>query len=297
MEHLEDIDNPLARSIVWGAAWDAARDAESAPSDYVKLVLNNIAAETESTTIRTTLSQLTTVARYYVAPERRATTIEQVGDGLWLLAREAEAGSDAQFQFVKFFANVASTDDHVATLKGLIDGSITLPGLEIDTDLGWELLEGLALNGAVNDAAIGSALEKDNTSNGQQAAARARATFPTAAAKKAAFDSLADSDELPNAIVRNVTMGYQHVNDPSSLAGLVEPYFAKLNDIWANRTYKIAEYIVLGLYPAPLASQELVDATTAWLTANPDIPALRRLVIENLAGVQRALRAQQRDGA
>jgi aminopeptidase N len=41
----------------------------------------------------------------------------------------------------------------------------------------------------------------------------------------------------------------------------------------------------------------LVDATTAWLTANPDIPALRRLVIENLAGVQRALKAQQRDGA
>jgi aminopeptidase N len=297
MEHLEDIDNPLARSIVWGAAWDAARDAESAPSDYVKLVLNNIAAETESTTIRTTLSQLTTVARYYIAPERRAATIEQVGDGLWLLASEADAGSDAQFQFVKFFANVASTDDHVATLRGLIDGSVTLPGLEIDTDLGWELLEGLALNGAVDDAAIASALAKDNTSNGQQAAARARATLPTAAAKKAAFDSLADSDELPNAIVRNVTIGYQHVNDPASLAGLVEPYFAKLTDIWAHRTYKIAEYIVLGLYPAPLASQELVDATTAWLTANPDIPALRRLVIENLAGVQRALKAQQRDGA
>jgi aminopeptidase N len=297
MEHLEDIDNPLARSIVWGAAWDAARDAESAPSDYVQLVLNNIGAETESTTIRTTLSQLTTVARYYVAPERRAATVEQVGDGLWLLAREADAGSDAQFQFVKFFANVASTDDHIATLKGLIDGSVTLQGLEIDTDLGWELLEGLALNGAVDDAAIESALAKDNTSNGQQAAARARATFPTAAVKKAAFDSLADSDELPNAIVRNVTMGYQHVNDPSSLAGLVEPYFAKLNDIWANRTYKIAEYIVLGLYPAPLASQELVDATTAWLTANPDVAALRRLVIENLAGVQRALKAQQRDGA
>jgi aminopeptidase N len=90
-------------------------------------------------------------------------------------------------------------------------------------------------------------------------------------------------------------MGYQHVNDPASLAGLVEPYFAKLNDVWANRTYKIAEYIVLGLYPAPLASQELVDATTAWLAANPDIPALRRLVVENLAGVQRALKAQQRD--
>src|SRR5690606_14738223 len=75
MEHLEDIDDPLARAIVWGAAWDAARDAETRPSDYVQLVLNNIAAETESTTIRSTLTQLVTVARYYVDPAVRSTTI------------------------------------------------------------------------------------------------------------------------------------------------------------------------------------------------------------------------------
>ncbi|CAN5581196.1 aminopeptidase N [soil metagenome] len=295
MEHLEDIDNPLARSIVWGAAWDATRDAEASPSDYVQLVLNNIAAETESTTIRTTLTQLATVARYYVDPARRAATIESVGDGLWLLASEAEAGSDAQFQFVKFFANRASTAYHVTTLMGLIDGSVALDGLEIDTDLRWELVEGLALNAAIDDAAVASALEKDNTSNGQQAAARARATFPSTEAKRAAFDSLVTKDDLPNVIVRNVTMGYLHTNDSAGLSDLVEPYFAMLNEIWASRSYKIAEYVVLGLYPAPLASKEVVDATNAWLDANPDIPALRRLVIENLAGVERALKAQERD--
>ncbi len=295
MEHLQSIENPLARSIVWGAAWDATRDAEAKPSDYVKLVLNNIGAETESTTIRTTLNQLALVAKQYVAPERRDETIEQVGDSLWLLAKQADAGSDEQFQFVKVFAHLASTPDHVAALRGLLDGTLALPGLEIDTDLGWELLEGLALNGATDESAIDAALDKDNTSNGQQAAARAMATFPTGAAKRAAFDSLVESDALPNVIVRNVTMGYQHVNDPASLAGLVEPYFAALNEVWAGRSYKIAEYLVFGLYPAPLASQELVDATEAWLAANPDIPALRRLVVENLAGAQRALRAQARD--
>ena len=293
--HLEDIDNPLARSLVWGAAWDATRDAESKASDYVRLVLGNIASETESTTIRTTLSQLATVARVYVAPSTREATIREVGDRLWMLAQAAEAGSDAQFQFVKFFAGIASTNEHVAALRGLIDGSAPLAGLQIDTDLGWELLEGLVLAGAATDADIQAALDRDNTSNGQQAAARARATFPTAEGKRAAFDSLVDSADLPNAIVRNVTLGYQHTNDPSSLESLVEPYFAALNDIWKNRSYKIAEYIVVGLYPSPLASQALVDATKAWLDANPDIPALRRLVTENLAGVERALLVQAKD--
>ena len=295
IEHLKDIENPLARSIVWGAAWDATRDAETPASDYVRLVLGNIASETESTTIRTTLTQLSTVARVYVAPEKRDATIATVGDALWQLALNAQAGTDAQFQFVKFFANIASTPEHAATLKGLRDGSITLPGLEIDTDLSWELLEGLALVGAATDADVDSALAADNTSNGQQAAARARATFATPEGKKAAFDSLVSNDDLPNAIVRSVTVGYLHTNDPSSLQALVAPYFAALTDIWNGRSYKIAEYIVLGLYPSPLATQELVDATKTWLAQNPEIPALRRLVTESLAGVERALAAQAKD--
>ena len=295
IDHLHHIENPLARAIVWGAAWDATRDGESPASDYVRLALGNIASETESTTIRTTLSQLGLVTKQYVSPERRTETLTLIGDTLWTLATNAAAGSDAQFQFVKFFAAYASTPAHAAALAGLRDGSAPLPGLEIDTDLGWEILEGLVLNHAAGQPEIDAALAADNTSNGQQAAARASATIPSLEGKRAAFDSLIDSDALPNAIVRNVTLGFQHVNDPSVLEPFIEPYFAALNDVWATRTYKIAEYVVVGLYPAPLASLALVDATKAWLAANPGVPALRRLVIENLAGVERALMVRSKD--
>jgi aminopeptidase N len=96
-------------------------------------------------------------------------------------------------------------------------------------------------------------------------------------------------------IVRSIGVGYTHTNDPSSLAGQIAPYFDAITTIWKTRSYKIAEYIVFGLYPTPLVSQELSDATRAWLAANPEIPALRRLVTENLAGVERALLAQAKD--
>jgi len=65
--------------------------------------------------------------------------------------------------------------------------------------------------------------------------------------------------------------------------------------VWQERSYKIAEYTVLGFYPGSLASQALIDATNAWLESNPGVPALRRLVIESLAGVERAVAAQERD--
>ncbi|ARC56437.1 Aminopeptidase N [Frondihabitans sp. 762G35] len=295
IEHLSKIHNPLARAIVWGSVWDATRDAETAPSDYVRLVLANIATETESTTIRTTLTQLAQVARSYVAPSRRGETITAVGDGLWALAQGAEAGSDAQFQFVKFFANVASTEEHGDTLQGLVDGTVSLPGLEIDTDLRWELLEGLVLVGRAGDAEIDAALAADNTANGAQAAARARATIPTSDGKLRAFASVVDSDELPNAIVRATSMGFQHTNDPSILRPVVSKYFDSLTGIWESRSYHIAETLVAGLYPAGLADAELVTAAQAWLESHPETPALRRLVAENVAGTERALRVQAAD--
>ncbi|KQR66629.1 aminopeptidase N [Frigoribacterium sp. Leaf172] len=295
LAHLSGIADPLARALVWGSVWDATRDAETRASDYVRLVLDNIATETESTTIRTTLSQLLQAARTYVAPSHRASTITAVGDGLWALAQGAEAGSDAQFQFVTFFAAIASTETHREALAGLIDGSTTLEGLTVDTDLRWQLLEGLVLVGGAGEAEIDAALAADNTANGAQAAARARATIATTEGKQAAFASIVDSAEQPNAIVRATTLGFQHANDPAVLQPLVEPYFASLTGIWESRSYHIADTLVSGLYPAGLADQALVDASYAWLEANPEVPALRRIVSESVSGVERALRAQETD--
>nr|WP_244638720.1 aminopeptidase N [Frigoribacterium sp. CFBP 13729] len=295
IEHLAAISDPLARALVWGSVWDATRDAETSPSDYVRLVLSNIASETESTTIRTTLTQLVQTARSYVAPSRRAEVLAEVGDRLLELAKEAEAGSDAQFQFVKFFAAAASTPAHAEALRALHDGSLALDGLEVDTDLRWELLEGLVLVGAAGEAEIDAALEADNTANGAQAAARARAAIPTAEGKLAAFASVVDSAEQPNAIVRATAQGFQHTNDPAVLRPVVERYFSSITGIWESRSYHIADTLVSGLYPAGLADQQLVDATRAWLDANPDVPALRRIVVESLSGVERALRVQAVD--
>ncbi|MBN9223412.1 MAG: aminopeptidase N [Microbacterium sp. SCN 70-27] len=296
--HLRDISDPLARSLVWGAAWDQTRDAEASASDYVDLVLRNIGAETESTTVRTTLAQLQLAANSYVAPERRAQTREKVADGLWSLAQAAEAGSDSQLQFVTGFASAAATPAQWQQVRALRDGETTLPGLEIDADLSWALLVSLAAGGLVTASEIDAALAADNTAKGGEFAAQAKAALPTVEAKRVAWASLVDSADLPNTVVRSSALGFVHPAGVDALGSFVAPYFDMLVPIWESRTYHIAEYLIIGLYPAPLASAELRDATRAWLDAHPDVPAaLRRLVKENLAGVERALAVQERDAA
>ncbi|MFT4052601.1 MAG: aminopeptidase N [Microbacterium sp.] len=296
IDHIGAISDPLARSLVWGAAWDQTRDAESSASDYIDLVMQGIGAETESTTVRTTLGQLQLAANAYVAPERREGSRAKVADGLWALAQRADAGSDSQLQFVTAFASAAASPAQWEQVRALREGETTLQGLEIDADLSWALLVSLAAGGLVTTADIDAALAADNTAKGGEFAAQAKAALPTLEAKQAAWASLIDSDDLPNTIVRSAALGFVHPASVPVLDSFVQPYFDMLLPIWNSRTYQIASYLITGLYPAPLANAALRDATRAWLEAHTDAPAaLRRLVAENLAGVERALSVQRRD--
>lgn len=296
IEHLAKISDPLARSLVWGAAWDQTRDAEASATDYIDLVLRNIGSETESTTVRTTLAQLQLAANSYVAPETRDAARARVADGLWSLAQQAEAGSDSQLQFVTAFASAAATAEHAEVVRSLRSGETALAGLDIDADLSWALLVSLAASGAVSADEIDAALAADNTAKGGEFAAQARAALPTAEAKRAAWTSLVEQADLPNTVVRSAAVGFTHPAGVALLTPYIEEYFGMLLPIWESRTYQIAQYLIVGLYPAALANVELRTATRAWLSQHTDAPAaLRRLVAENLAGIERALSVQERD--
>ncbi|MEN9752166.1 MAG: Aminopeptidase, partial [Actinomycetota bacterium] len=294
--HLSSISNPLARSLVWGAAWDATRDAETPARDFIDLVLGNIATESESTTVRTVVGQLLLAVNAYTSPETRAAQQVRVADALWDLAQKAEAGSDSQFQFLKAFGQSASTDAHLDTIAKLRSGEIALSGLDIDTDLGWELLIALAEGGRATAADIDAYLAEDNTATGAQSAAHARAALPGAANKQAAWASVWASDDKPNLIVRATGLGFGRAHDTSVFVPFIKQYFDSIEQIWATRSYAIADELLEGFYPAALVNEHLANETRAWLESHKNVDApLRRFVIEHLAGVERSLAAQARD--
>ena len=297
LQNLSKFEDSLARTLVWGAAWDATRDAEANPRDFIRLVLNNIASETESTTMLTLLRQLVTTANSFVAPQHRDSVISEVGSALLNLARNAKPGSDAQLQFTKFFALFANNDQLLSALQDIREGKEQLAGLKIDADLNWELLAGLVVGGRADESAIDPQLALDKTSNGQKAAAGARAMLPTAAGKEKAWHTLTRTHDLSNILVDAASLGFVRVQDPQLLEPFVAEYFDNAVRIWNSNTFKIAEYLIENLYPLPLASKELAATTKNWIdnAEIKQIPALRRILVESLSNVERALKVQQRD--
>ncbi len=122
VKHLGAFDDSLPRALVWGAAWDMTRDAEMAPRDFVELVCENIAVETDSSVVLTVLRQLATTVRFYVHPEHRLAVSDEVGTRLLAVAETADAGGDLQLQLVKAAVAYARTPEQLARVQGLLDG-------------------------------------------------------------------------------------------------------------------------------------------------------------------------------
>ena len=295
-DHAGRIVDPLARALALGSLWDATRDGEIPVAEFIDTVLAHIGTETESTTRRMLLSQLLTSVERFSRPANRAARREAVADALWQLARSAEAGSDAQFAFIRSFAQFATTPAQLDVVESLFAETVKLDGLNVDTDLGWELMFALVAGGRAGEDDIAARLDEDVTSDGQRSAAHARAAIGTDAAKRAAWDSVWTTPGASNDIVRATFAGFWKTNDDSLVAPFAQTYFAELRQVWDTRSYHIAEYLVEGFFPASIADDEIVAQARQWLAENQDASAaLLRLIAEGIDDAERALRVQQAD--
>ncbi|MCR8579595.1 aminopeptidase N [Streptomyces sp. Isolate_219] len=296
-EHLGDFTESLPRALSWASAWDMTRDAELPARDYLSLVLSGIGKESDIGVVQSLHRQVKLALDLYAAPEWRET-----GLATWTAAaleqlRAAEPGSDHQLAWARAFAASARTDTQLDLLQGLLDGTEEISGLAVDTELRWALLQRLAATGRADEKAIAAELGRDKTSAGERHAATARAARPTAEAKAEAWASVVESDKLPNSLQEAVIGGFVQPDQRELLAPYTAKYFAAVKDIWNSRSHEMAQQIVVGLYPALQVSQETLDATEAWLASAGPSPALRRLMTESRAGIERALKAQRADAA
>ena len=297
LENLGKLADPLARAQVWGAAWDATRDGEASASDFINLVLNNVANETQGTMLITLLRQLMTSTKIYTAEHNRKSTYVTVANRLLQLAQSANPGSDNQLLFTRFATYFAVDESASDVLAALFAGTTVFDGLALDQDMRWDLINGLVMAGRFGHTEIDSELAKDNTANGAKQAMLARTSIPTPQAKLEAWNDLMENADLSNTAINFGCQGLIRAHDTSLLVPLVDWYFDAALEVWNTRTFKIAEYILEGAYPYYLANEELADRTREF-AKRPEIvakPALARIMLENLDAVERALKAQKMD--
>lgn len=300
-ERIADIAESLPRTLVWSAAWEMTREAELRARDFLALVQRGIGAETEVGVAQRLLLQAQTALGFYADPHWAA---EQgwpaFADRLLELARGAEPGSDHQLAYVNALCTSVLADRHTAVLAALLDAdpaSQELAGLAVDTDLRWRIVVALARAGRLDADAIDAEAARDQTAAGKRSAAQASAARPQAAVKQDAWRQVIEDDTVANITGRAIIAGIVQPGQGELLAPFTARYFEAISGVWARRSSEVAQTVVVGLYPGWDVSQAGLAAADAFL-ADPEVPpALRRLVLEGRAGVERSLRARTADSA
>jgi aminopeptidase N len=301
---IANIAEPLPRTLVWSAAWEMTRDAELRARDFVSLVAGGIQAETEVGVAQRLLLQAQTALGSYADPDwARSEGWPAFADRLLELARGAAAGSDHQLAFVNALCSSVLSTRHVVVLADLLDhepAELGLAGLSIDTDLRWRIVTALAAAGDIDADGpktpfIDTEVQRDPTAAGQRQGAQASAARPQLAVKEKAWNQVTEEDTLPNIVGRSIIAGFVEPGQAELLKPFGARYFAAIPGIWERRSSEVAQTVVVGLYPSWDISDDGIAAADEFL-ADPGLPpALRRLVLEGRAGVERSLRARRFD--
>ena len=299
-ERLSAIPAPLSRALVWSALWDATRDAELTAPDYLEIAFRQVVRESEIDLLETVLGEIAAaIENYLPAPHRAAARSRSVATRRAGL-QDAEPGSDAQLTWARHLIQAASTSPAgVPAVRGLLDGSAVPDGLTMDADLRWQCWVALAAQGAAAPAELDAELAADDTMTGRRAHLLAVASRPGAAAREATWQRATTDDAVTNDELRALVRGFTQPADPPA-PGYADRYFASLTGWWANRTMTMATILARGLFPAGALDpgerpeqQAVVRQARGWLAAHPAAPAaLRRIVVEQLDDLERALRAQ-----
>jgi aminopeptidase N len=286
----------LPAAICWAAAWDMVRDGELRARDFLSMVLGGAEFITDVSVLRTVLMQAASAVRRFADPAWRPEGLARLATALRGLLMRAGAGSDAQLTFARALAGVATAPEDLDLLAGLLDGSVVIDGLTVDTELRWELLHRLVSRGVAGPGQVETELDNDRTDAGERHAIMARAAIPAPEAKARAWDEIV-SGRLPNAMFRAALTGFQDLDQAELLAPFTEPFFAALAGVWRDWGSDMAQYFAAGAYPVTAVSPETLARTDAYLEQASPPDALRRLLSEDRDDVARQLRCRERDAA
>jgi aminopeptidase N len=291
-EKLSLFDDPMARTVVWSSLWNMTRDGLLPATDFIDFVDRHGPAESQIGVIQNLQRQVRTALDFYLPDDLSEVARTRVAALAVRELHSAAPGSDHQLVWAQFLAAVAITDEEFALVAGLLDGSVKLPGLTVDTDLRWSFLLSLTGAGRAGESELDAELARDQSAAGRLHHSAGLAARPLAAAKAEAWRLAVHGGDQPSDLLEGLLAGMARGDQRELLPPYVEPYFASLDKVWAERTIENASRVATHGFPKLLVDPDTLARADDWLAETSHAPALRRLVLEQRDDLARALTAR-----
>jgi aminopeptidase N len=282
-----------ARVVVWNALRLAVADAELDPARAVDVVAV-LAEETDDAIVTSVLRWADrTLLGTYLPDDARRAAAERLSGVTQRIVGNAPDGSSRQLAGVRGWIAVA-TD--ASLLHGWLRGVDVPPGLVMDAELRWSVLERLSALGALGVAELDAEAERDRSSQGAVHAAACRALRPDADAKAVAWQRMMTDPDCSNYELYALANGFWHPSQRGLTAPYVERYFAEVPSLSSVRSGWVLARLAEYAYPWTCVDAAAVEHTRQ-LLARTDLDAgVRRSVVDAGDDLRRALASRLRFG-
>jgi len=282
------LDDALARAVCWCSVIDMVRRAELAVPAFVSMVTAGLASEPSVAAVQILVGVTGAVLGQLADPAWVGEGRRQLAEVAVALLATAEPGSDHQLAWAQMLCRTAASPDQLDLLAGLLAEREVVPGLIVDADLRWAMLQRLAAVGRAGTADIDAELARDETDSGARHAAASRAALPEADAKALAWRLLTEA-ELPVDSVQEIAGAFYQPEQAELLAPYAARYLQILPGLWAARGGHLRVRLGEALFPLTAAGPELLAQIDAFLAADGHDPGLVRVLVEQRDQVERAL--------
>ncbi len=295
--HLEELPTSSLRAKVWNTLWMMVRDAAVAPAVYLDLFLSKASFETEPRILDEVFGRygsLSTILSRYLDDRDREAYQDRLQALSWERVRAVATGSDLQKIWYGGLVLTAGSQEALARLAGLLEGTVRIPGIELDQDRRWGLVQKLAAHGHPKARAlIDREKARDATERGQKTAWAAWVALPDPAVKAEAWKRFVEDKEAPLDHLRAGMGSFHQVHQRELTRSYVEKYFAALPGLATTRDDYFFRSFVSNLYPGLFIETGTRERTGEALALKPELPDFaRRALLESRDDLERALRVR-----
>jgi aminopeptidase N len=235
MERLGEIQDVFSRTLLWGSLWDSVREADLSPSAYVSLAVRLLPVETDESLTESNLSHVRTALHRYMSDSVRRRFVPD----LVTVAADKMVHSQDEGLRITWFHNLRSfgeNPDGREKLKALLNGQLSIPGVQLRLLDRWELVTALvAFNDPEADAILNAERQRDRSGDSQRYAYIAESARPDSTTKQKYFEDYLHNSSRPEDWIVESVFAFNSWNQARLTEPYLEPALQALPEIKRNR--------------------------------------------------------------
>jgi aminopeptidase N len=284
-----DVGDALTETMCWNSAWHMVRHAQLGAASFCKLVARRLSRPQPIIGLPHLLERAMVAANWYADPVQRADLLAEVAAATLAAAEQQAPGSREQRLRVVGFASAAANSAQLDLLGTWLKGAALPDGVVLDLELRAKILPNLAARGLVADSDL-SAYAADDPVAGKTLRATWAAHQPSLEAKEQAWAAALASPRADMA--RAHAAGFWVPGQEQLVGQFRERYFSQALPAIRNLEPRTAQRLARALYPATLADDVTLSATTRELDqANPADPTYD-ILLEQRSIMQQVIAAR-----